>query len=178
MTRPELTAEGKRLGDSDFDDLYRQLWPQLVRLALLLLGSAGDAEDAVQDSFIATYARWSTMRDRDGAARYLRRAVVNQSRSRLRSRGAQTRALHRVTPSQNAPGSDVPVLADEQETAVLRALAAMPHRQREVLVLRYWGGLSEAEIAAVLRISRGTVKSSASRGLRLLATMVGELHEH
>jgi RNA polymerase sigma-70 factor (sigma-E family) len=151
--------------DTALEQLYVAHYAGLVRLAVLLLRDQGLAEDVVQDAFVAMHRRWDRV-DPDKAPAYLRQAVVNRSRSALRHRGVVAR--HRPEPAPDAPPADASVLRIERRTAVLDALAALPTRQREVLALRYFLDLSEADIARTLGISRGAVKSHASRGAAAL----------
>jgi len=151
--------------DSALEQLYAAHYAGLVRLAVLLLRDQGLAEDVVQDSFVAMHGRWDRV-DPDRAPAYLRQTVVNRSRSALRHRGVVTR--HRPEPLPDGAAADASVLANERRTAVLDALAALPTRQREVLVLRHYLDLSEADIAATLGISKGAVKSHASRAAAAL----------
>lgn len=142
----------------DFDDYVREHYPALRRLAVLLCADWGTADDLVQTALIRCERRWHVVADPHP---YVRRAVVNAASTwRLRRRlEAPLSALHDVAAAE--PGSD-------ERLAVLLALRALPVGQRQVLVLRYYEGLSEAEIAAALRISAGTVKSRAARGLDAL----------
>lgn len=137
----------------------------LVRLAVLLVDRQAVAEEVVQDAFAGLLAR-GRLRDPDAALGYLRRAVVNRSRSVLRRRRSARAFVAPVDRGADDPSAGL-VVADEHRE-VLSALETLPPRQREVLVLRYWSDLSEAEIAATLGISAGTVKSTASRALRAL----------
>lgn len=151
----------------DVESLYAAHRLPLVRLALLLVDQQQLAEEVVQDAFAGLVAR-GPLRDPDAALGYLRTAVVNRSRSVLRRRRTARahvprRDLVPVDPADRA------VLAEEHRE-VLAALDTLAPRQREVVVLRYWSGLSEAQIAATLGISRGAVKSTASRALRALET--------
>jgi RNA polymerase sigma-70 factor (sigma-E family) len=149
-----------------FETLYRQERLNMVRLAAFLVDDRGLAEDVVQDAFAALHAHWHQLRDRGSAVPYLRRAVVNRSRSLLRRRRTARRF---VWPLPDAtPGADHAVLVTEEHRLLRQALARLPRRQREVLVLRYWADLNVAEIAGTLGVSQGTVKSSASRGLDAL----------
>jgi RNA polymerase sigma-70 factor (sigma-E family) len=151
--------------DAALEELYAAHYASLVRLAVLLLRDRGLAEDVVQDSFVATHRRWDRI-DPVKAPAYLRQAVVNGSRSVLRHRTVVARHHPDLLPD-GAP-ADESVLRAERRTAVLDALALLPTRQREVLVLRHYLDLSEAEIARTLGISRGAVKSHASRGAQAL----------
>jgi RNA polymerase sigma-70 factor (sigma-E family) len=148
------------------EDLYRQHRMQLVRLAILLVDEPATAEDVVQEAFTGLHRHWSGLRDEAAALGYLRTAVVNGSRSVLRRRKT---ARGYVPPHQaNARSAESLVMLTTEHQAVVTALGQLPPRQREVLVLRYYGGMSEAEIAAATGVSRGTVKSSASRALDAL----------
>lgn len=153
--------------DTALADLYAGHYARLVRLAVLLLRDQGLAEDVVQDSFVAVHARWRRI-DQGSAPAYLARTVVNRSRSALRHRAVV--AKHRPEPPPDVAGADSTVLAAEGRAAVLDALAALPTRQREVLVLRYYLDYSEREIAHALGISPGSVKAHASRGAATLRT--------
>ncbi|MDQ3615099.1 MAG: SigE family RNA polymerase sigma factor [Actinomycetota bacterium] len=162
-------------GDADtaVEQMYAAHYRRLVRLSVLLVRDKETAEEVVQDSFVAMHGRWRTLREPDKAVAYLRQAVVNRSRSVLRHRGVRVRHIsaehadHQGTRAGH-PGADVDALAAERRTTVLDALRELPDRQREVLALRYYLDLSEAEIADTLGISRGAVKSHASRGVSAL----------
>ncbi|MGH3793636.1 MAG: SigE family RNA polymerase sigma factor [Pseudonocardiaceae bacterium] len=148
------------------EDLYRQHRMRLVRLAILLVDEPGTAEDVVQEAFTGLHRHWSGLRDEAAALGYLRTAVVNGSRSVLRRRKT---ARGYVPPHQaNARSAESLAMLTAEHQAVVAALSKLPSRQREVLVLRYYGGMSEAEIAVATGVSRGTVKSSASRALDAL----------
>jgi RNA polymerase sigma-70 factor (sigma-E family) len=152
--------------------LYDAHYGVLVRVAVLLVRDQETAEDIVQDAFVDMCRRWPRLRDRERAAGYLRTSVVNRSRSVLRHRSvvSRTRAPHPGV----AAGADEAVLVRDRRSGVLDALAALPRRQREVLVLRHYLELSEAEIAETLGISRGAVKSHASRGATALRATLEE----
>lgn len=153
------------------EDLYRQHRMRFVRLAILLVDDPATAEDVVQEAFAGLHRHWGGLRDAAAALGYLRTAVVNGSRSVLRRR----RTAREYTPPHNVNARSAESLAmlTAEHQAVVSALAKLPDRQREVLVLRYYGGLSEAEIAEATGISRGTVKSTASRALDALQKVLG-----
>jgi RNA polymerase sigma-70 factor (sigma-E family) len=159
--------------DQAIEQLYAAHWRQLVRLSVLLVRDVGTAEEIVQDAFVAAHGRWSRLRDPDRALAYLRQAVVNRSRSALRHRAVVERHVARERAAADAPSPDDGALASERREAVLDAMRALPQRQREVLALRYYLDLSEAEIAEALGISRGAVKSHASRGSAALRELLG-----
>ena len=150
------------------DQLYHHRRLPLVRLALLLVDDLPTAEDVVQDAFTALYRRHG---HRLGALEdpeaYLRTSVVNSARSVLRRR--RTVRAHVPEREQHAPPPEEHVLLREEHREVFDALRYLTRRQREVLVLRYWSHLTEAQIAETLGLSRGTVKSTASRALDALA---------
>jgi RNA polymerase sigma-70 factor (sigma-E family) len=148
------------------EDLYRTHRMRLVRLALLLVDEPATAEDVVQEAFTGLHRNWGNLRDAAAAVGYLRTAVVNGSRSVLRRRKT---AREYTPPHQvNARSAESLAMLTAEHQSVVRALSQLPPRQREVLVLRYYGDLSEAEIAEAAGISKGTVKSTASRALDAL----------
>jgi len=152
------------------EDLYREHRMRFVRLAVLLVDDPATAEDVVQEAFTGLHRHWGRLRDEHAALGYLRTAVVNGSRSVLRRR----RTAREYTPPHTADARSAESLAmlSAEHQAVVSALSKLPRRQREVLVLRYYGGLSEAEIAEATGISKGTVKSTASRGLEAIGKLV------
>jgi RNA polymerase sigma-70 factor (sigma-E family) len=135
----------------------------LVRLAVLLVDDQATAEDIVHDAFTRLLHRIGDGAHVNQVLAYLRTAVVNGARSALRRRRTARAYISPHEPAADGPEGTV-MLADEHRQ-VLVALSKLPRRQREVLALRYWADLSEADIADTLRISRGAVKSAASRGL-------------
>ena len=150
--------------------LYAAHYRSLVRLAALLLRDVATAEEVVQDSFVAMHDGWRRLRDNDKALSYLRQSVVNRSRSVLR---------HRVVVDKNAPkpAPDMPsaeqgAIALLERSAVVTALRTLPLRQREALVLRFYGDLSEAQIAATMGISKGAVKSHTARAMTALRSVL------
>jgi RNA polymerase sigma-70 factor (sigma-E family) len=140
---------------------------QLVRLAYLLVGELGDAEDIAQEVLEQLYRRWADVRP-DTAMAYARTAVVNRSRGLLRRRAVARRFAPRLAQPEQA------VAAPIEDRWRWDLVQALPRRQREVVVLRYWCDLAEADIAQVLGISTGTVKSSAHRAHARLAAALPE----
>ena len=184
MTAPTLISRSGQLevdldADTALEQLYAAHWRGLVRLAVLLLRDQGAAEEVTQDAFVAMHGHWWSLRDPDKALAYLRRTVVNRSRSALRHRGVVERYAARQRPALNvADPADAPTLVRDRRSAVLDALRALPTRQREVLVLRHYLDMSEVEIAETLGISRGSVKAHASRGSAALRALLSDrLHE-
>jgi RNA polymerase sigma-70 factor (sigma-E family) len=153
-------------------DLYRDHRAKMVRLALLLVDDPGTAEDVVQEAFTGLHRNWSSLRDEAAAIGYLRTAVVNGSRSVLRRR--RTARDYVMPHVVNARSAESLAMLSAEHQAVVDALGVLPPRQREVLVLRYYGGLSEQEIAEATGISKGTVKSTASRALDAVSRVMAE----
>jgi len=155
--------------------LYEQERHGLLRVALLLVGDRGVAEDLVQEAFVALQRRWDSLSDHSTAAGYLRVCVVNGARSVRRRWAVARRHLSSAEPASE-PGADAAVLLAEEHRAVVLAVRRLPRRQQQVIVLRYWSDMSETQIADTLRISPGTVKSSASRALAAIAQQLGDNH--
>lgn len=159
---------------SDLDRLYREHYRSLVRLASILIDDVATCEELVQDAFVAVLRRSGGWTDAASAPAYLRSAVLNGARSHLRKQQVRRRWLRSTEPPGHHAPADGPTLVHAETQAMLDALRALPERQREVLALRYYLDLSEAEIAATLGISAGSVKTHAHRGLSALAQRFGE----
>jgi RNA polymerase sigma-70 factor (sigma-E family) len=147
-------------------ELYSMHYSSLVRLAAMLVRDTPTAEEVVQDAFIAMHGGWDRLRDAEKALAYMRQAVVNRSRSVLRHRLVVEK--NQQKPPPDMPSAEHGALTLLERSAVVAALRELPDRQREAIVLRYYADLSEAEIAAAMRISRGAVKSHTSRGMAAL----------
>jgi len=146
--------------------IYTTHYRSLVRLAVLLVGDAATAEEIVQDSFIAMHAAWRRLRDTEKALAYLRQCVVNRSRSVLRHREIMDKTAPSRAPDLPAVGQDALTLLER--SAVISALRTLPPPQREVLVLRYYADLSDAQIASAIGISISAVKSHTARAVSSL----------
>jgi RNA polymerase sigma-70 factor (sigma-E family) len=161
--------------DEEFRDFMRGRWPAMVRLAYGLTGDLGHAEDVAQAAFARAYASWSRVARTGDPDAYVRKIVINENRSRFRKRRV-TEDLVGAVPE--GPGQVAAGVTGDSE-ALLGALRRLGPRQRAVIVLRYWMDMSEAETAAALNCSVGTVKSQASRALATLRVsaelMEGEL---
>lgn len=151
-------------------ELYGTHYRALVRLAALLVRDVSTAEEVVQDSFIAMHGSWRRLRDQDKALSYLRQSVVNKSRSVLRHRVVMDRNAPK--PAPDVPSAEQGAITLLERSSVVKALATLPTRQREALVLRYYADMSEAQIASVMGISRGAVKSHTARGMTSLRTVL------
>lgn len=153
------TSEAGRVTYTGF---FQENGSHLVRLAYLLVSDLADAEDVAQEVLEELYRKWTALRQ-DSVMAYARAAVVNRSRSLLRRRAVARRFAPRLAQAEQAG----PALSEDGWLWDL--VQTLPRRQREVVVLRYWCDLTEAEIARVLGISSGTVKSSAHRAHAQLA---------
>ena len=154
--------------------LYRLHGMDLVRIAAVMLGSRASAEDAVHDAFCGLYRQWDRLADPDKALPYVRSAVMNRCRSELRR---QARLARRADQNHRLIEADSPeqvAILGEEHSDVLAGLRTLPARQREALILRYFLDLPEAEIAAAMGISQGTVKSTTSRALTALGKQLRE----
>src|ERR1700689_730974 len=168
------TALGAVPADLDADravtELYSIHYRSLVRLAALLVRDIATAEEVVQDSFVAMHGAWRRLRDTDKALSYLRQSVVNRSRSVLRHRMVVDKNTPKPPPDM--PSAEHGAIIQLERSAVVSALRSLPDRQREALVLRYYGDLSEAQIASVMGISRGAVKSHTARAMAALRSVL------
>ncbi|MER5637795.1 SigE family RNA polymerase sigma factor [Kitasatospora sp. NPDC002227] len=160
-------------GRSTVTQLYYAHRLSLVRTAVFLVDRQDLAEDVVQEAFTALYQRHGEyLDDLDNALGYLHTSVVNGARSVLRRRRT---AREYVPPHEaDAPSAEDHAVLNDEHRRVLVALQELTPRQREVLVLRYWSDLSEAQIAETLGLSRGAVKSTASRALDALEKQLEE----
>jgi RNA polymerase sigma-70 factor (sigma-E family) len=150
--------------------IYSEHYRSLVRLAAFLVRDNATAEEVVQDSFVAMHGAWRRLRDTDKALSYLRQSVVNRSRSVLRHRMVVDKNTPKPPPDM--PSAEHGAIIQLERSAVVSALRGLPERQREALVLRYYGDLSEAQIASVMGISRGAVKSHTARAMAALRVVL------
>ncbi len=158
--------------DRGFRDYVASRSPHLLRMALLLTRNQADAEDLVQAALAKTYQAWDRIEDRNALDGYVRRAMVNTHISWWRRRRVEEYPTDEIPDRAVADHAGDSELAD----ALRRALDRLPSRMRAAVVLRYYEDMSEAEIAEVLGISQGTVKSTVSRGvakLRIDAELLG-----
>lgn len=152
------------VGDErEFANFVTARLPALLRWAHLITGDRGRAEDLVQHALAATYRHWRRIRP-DGAEAYVRRAVLNAHLSWWRRRGRHERPVAELPERVTAEATG----AVDERDAMWAALATLPPRQRAVLVLRYYEGLTDDEIGEALRCRPGTVRGYASRALAAL----------
>ncbi len=146
--------------------LFHHHYRRLVGLAGLMVDDRETAEEVVQDAFEALYRHWDRLRDPYAAVAYLNRSVVNGSRSTARRR--MTERAYDLPDAGVAPSAESAGLDGSQRAQLISAVRALPQRQREVMVLRYFLDLSEAEIAEWLGVSPGSVKRHAFRAVDTL----------
>jgi RNA polymerase sigma-70 factor (sigma-E family) len=170
---PRSRTVAPRPGAAALEAAYREHYRSLVRLASLLIDDVGTCEEVVQDAFVQVWRRGPELRSADRLPAYLRSAVLNGARSVLRKRLVRRRHLTSVP--EPAAAAETDAMAGDPDHSVLRALRALPVRQREVLALRYYLDLSETEIAETLGIGAGSVKTHAHRGLTALAASLEDL---
>ena len=155
--------------EDDFREFVAARSPALLRTAYLLTGDWGTAEDLLQTALTKIYLAWRRMGEIEAVEPYARRVLVNTSISWWRRR------WHGERPTEVLPERAVADRVDEQleRDALWRHVRSLPARQRAVLVLRFYEDLSEAQTAAILDISTGTVKSQTSRALATLRNRLG-----
>ncbi|WP_088318914.1 SigE family RNA polymerase sigma factor [Kineosporia sp. R_H_3] len=160
--------------EADFREFVVGQWHALARTAYLLTGDRGDAEDLVQSTLVRVHRHWTRIERTDAPYVYARRVMVNLNTSIWR----RTRISHHLTdapPEPARPGAPDDTTTVDQRDELLRVCRTLPPRMRAVLVLRYFEDLPEADVAAALGISVGTVKSQTSKALDRLRTELGVL---
>jgi RNA polymerase sigma-70 factor (sigma-E family) len=169
---PAVRDAGAAARDADaaVTELYAAHYRTLVGLASLLLRDQATAEEVVQDAFVAMHGRWRRLRDTDRALGYVRRSVLNGSRSVLRHRAVAIRAA--APPPPDAPSAEQDAMTLLEHSAMVAALDRLPLRQREALVLRFYADMSPAQIAAAMGIGTSAVKGHTARGLSSLRTLM------
>lgn len=171
LTVPAGTMVTAVSPQEDFADVYAAHHAEALRVAYLLCGDRERAEDAVADAFVKVWRAWQRGGVRQPRA-YIRRAVVNQVNSRFRRLALERREVERRSGDARGQRSPFDDVADGAQLAL--ALDRLSTRQRTAIVLRYYLDLSEADTAETMGVSVGTVKSSVSRGLERLRTLVGQ----
>ena len=163
-------AKREMTADEAVTQLYLSHYRPLVRLAVLLVRDEPTAEEVVQECFIAMHDGWHRLRDEDKALSYLKQAVVNRSKSVLRHRSVVDRNAPK--PAPDMPSAEQGAISRLERSAVITALRGLPDRQRQALVLRYYADMSEAQIAEMMGISKGAVKSHTARGMSSLRAVL------
>ncbi|MFD5461612.1 SigE family RNA polymerase sigma factor [Kitasatospora sp. NPDC127059] len=154
-------GEPKSVRDEEFQSFIVVAWPRLVRTAFLLAGEQYAAEDLVQSTAERACAAWPKVRRADDPYAYVRRILVNQHARRWRRRPPELL----VDAVPDAAGTEDGFARSDQRGALLAALATLPPRQREAVVLRYWEDLSDSQTAAAMGCSAGAVRSHAAKGI-------------
>jgi RNA polymerase sigma-70 factor (sigma-E family) len=151
--------------------LYLAHYRPLVRLAALLVQDLATAEEVVQDAFVAVHAAWRRLPDADHALSYLRRSVIDRSRSVLRHRAVADKLAPAVPPA--TPGAGREGSVEVERSAFVSALWTLPAAQREVVVLRYFADLPETQVASATGISEAAVRSQTAAAMSSLRSELG-----
>ena len=155
--------------EAEFAEFVAARWAALYRTAYLLTGNRPDAEDLLQTALANTYVGWGRIRDRGATEAYVRRSLVNAA-----SRGWSKRGRTVLTDEVPDPGHDGGLTGVADKAVLWRAVCALPPRMRAALVLRYYEDLSEAQTAAALDCSVGSVKSQTHHALKRLRAALGD----
>ncbi|MFI7499039.1 SigE family RNA polymerase sigma factor [Streptomyces sp. NPDC049687] len=168
------TAENAAAAGTTVDHLtetYRAHYRSLLGLAALLLDDTASCEDVVQEAFIRVHSARKRVRDPEKTLAYLRQTVVNLSRSALRRRILGLKLLSKPMPDMAS--AEEGAYDQLERDSLIKAMKGLQRRQREVLVLRYFADMTEAQVAETLGISLGSVKAYGSRGIAALRTAMG-----
>jgi RNA polymerase sigma-70 factor (sigma-E family) len=154
-------------------DLFREHWLELVRLATVMVGDVATAEDVVQDAFERLHRSWHRLREPASGLAYARSSVLNGCRSVHRRAAVARKYGPRLALPADATAPDTAAAAAEAGQ-VGAALQRLPRRQREVLVLRYYADLDTTEIAGTLGLTQSGVRATLSRALTSMARALEE----
>jgi RNA polymerase sigma-70 factor (sigma-E family) len=170
VTFGEVTA--LRSGSPAFEEAFPRLYADAYRVAFRLLGDRSEAEDVAQEACARAYSRWSSVHEyaEPWCVRVAGNLALDALRARTRAAKRQERLIH-----EHAPGTDAlrpGAVGSDERLDLYAALAELPKRQREAVVLRYLGDQSEEQTAALLGLSVGSVKTHASRGLARLRQVI------
>ena len=160
ITEGSRRTEARAETAGRMEGLYRAHAADALRLAYLLTGDVGLAEDLMQDAFVRVFGRFRDIRERDAFWFYLRRTIVNLSNSHFRRKRVERAWLERQRPEEGVPPADV-----AERERLRAALALLRPEQRAAVVLRFYEDLSEVDTARVLDCPVGTVKSMVSRAM-------------
>lgn len=162
---------------ADFDSFYQAEYRSVVGLGYVLAGSQTLAEDLAQEAFIEAHRRWNDISQYDNPAAWVRRVMINRSRSKLRRMVVEAKAITKIGSRRMAEAEEIPERSDE----VWAKVRALPARQAQAVALRYLDDLGIAEIAEILDCGTETVKTHLKRGRATLArelkTMEGEVDD-
>jgi RNA polymerase sigma-70 factor (sigma-E family) len=167
-------GDRKEARDTEFQSFVTGRWPRLMRTAFLLTGEQHAAEDLVQSTLERVYVAWRKVGSADDPEAYVRRVMVNAHARRHRRRLKEY-----LAPKDDSglvreePDSGDRIAQADDRNELLKALAQLPPRQREAVVLRYWEDLTETQTAEAMRCSVGAVKSNAAKGIAKLRAIPG-----
>jgi RNA polymerase sigma-70 factor (sigma-E family) len=162
-------ARARMSADDRVGALFDEHYVSLCRMAYTLLGDPARAEDIVQEAFVRTFAGWGRLRDPGYAPLYLRRAVINGCRSAMRRRVTESAGNAMVATTVRAAGAEGFEGGRAAGMDLMAAVRALPPRQRQVVVLRYFLDLGEHEVAETMGINVGTVKSQLAKARSTLS---------
>ncbi len=155
------------VGAPTYEEYVAARWSALYRTAYLLTGNHADAEDLTQNALVKAYLAWDKVSDAASPDAYVRRILTNVFLS-----GRRPLRVTREHVVDDVPEVSPTSATDDDRLVLWPHIAALPPRQRAVIVLRYYEDLSEQQIADALNCSPGTVKSNASLALRSLRTRI------
>ena len=156
--RSPLGERARLSNEQEVAALFRRHYTPMCRLAYVILADAHVAEEVVMDALLKTFSGWGRIRDAASTEAYLRRAVVNGCRSKIRRKAVESRAAVVIKNRMRAP-DEWADLGTDTRREVWQAVQRLPERQRACVVLRYFEDLPETEIAELMECSVGTVKS-------------------
>jgi RNA polymerase sigma-70 factor (sigma-E family) len=168
-----MTADADGAATLDLAELFAAHYGELVRLAAFLLRNAAHAEDMVQEAFVALASAPRRLHDPDRALGYVRRCVVNECRSAHRHNAVALKHQPKLLMVGVVGSAEEGAFTAFDRDELVVALRGLAPRRREVVVLRHYCDMSERDVAELLGISLGAVKSLASRGIAELETLIG-----
>ncbi|WP_405879439.1 SigE family RNA polymerase sigma factor [Streptomyces sp. NBC_01136] len=167
-------GDRKQVRDEEFQSFVIGRWPRLMRTAFLLTGEQHAAEDLVQTTLEQVYVAWRRVGAADEPEAYVRRVMINAHARKHRRRLKEFLAPKDDSGlSRELPDHGDRIAQADDRSALLKALAQLPPRQCEAVVLRYWEDLSESQTAEAMGCSVGAVKSNAAKGIAKLRAIPG-----
>ncbi|RJL35477.1 SigE family RNA polymerase sigma factor [Bailinhaonella thermotolerans] len=166
-------GDRKQALDEEFHGFVMSRWPRLMRTAFLLTGERHAAEDLVQSSLERAYVSWRRVSAAGDPDAYVRRILINAHARRHRRKLKEYLRARDEVQEWDEPERDDRMAQAEDRSMLLRALARLPARQREAVVLRYWEDLTETQAAEAMGCSVGAVKSNTAKGIAKLRAIPG-----
>ncbi|WP_328837175.1 SigE family RNA polymerase sigma factor [Streptomyces europaeiscabiei] len=167
-------GDQKKTRDEEFQSFVIGCWPRLLRTAFLLSGEQHAAEDLVQSALEQAYVAWRRVCSADEPEAYVRRVLINAHARRHRRRLKEfLSAKDDSDVARDLPDTGDPIARADNRSALLKALAQLPPRQRQAVVLRYWEDLTETQTAEAMGCSVGAVKSNTAKGIAKLRAVPG-----